>query len=59
MFFKRSNREFLLENELQKLHGIKLSETLDRIRDIFLFSCYTGLSYTDISKFNKKNIRAK
>ena len=57
MFFKRSNREFLLENELHKLHGIKLSETLDRIRDIFLFSCYTGLSYTDISKFNKKNIK--
>ena len=57
MNFKRSNREFLLQNELQKLHNVKLSETLDRIRDIFLFSCYTGLSYTDICKFNRKHIK--
>ena len=27
------------------------------MRDVFLFACYTGLSYTDISKLSKKNLK--
>lgn len=29
---------------------------LDKIRDIFLFSCFTGLSYNDIKKLTIKNL---
>gem|GEM_PF-5714452 len=31
-------------------------ERLDRIRDLFVFSCYTGISYVDIMKLTKDNI---
>jgi hypothetical protein len=27
------------------------------VRDIFVFACYTGLSYVDISKLNSINIQ--
>ncbi len=27
------------------------------MRNVFLFACYTGLSYTDISKLSKKNLK--
>jgi integrase len=27
------------------------------VRDIFVFACYTGLSYVDISKLNSRNIQ--
>ena len=29
---------------------------LDKIRDIFLFSCFTGLNYSDIKKLTTKNL---
>ena len=55
--FKRTNRVYLLQSELKTLHDIKLSDSLNRIRDVFLFACYTGLSYTDISKLSAQNIK--
>ena len=30
---------------------------MDQIRDIFVFACFTGLSYVDISKFNADQIQ--
>lgn len=32
------------------------SERLSVIRDIFLFSCYTGLAYSDVKKLRKKDV---
>ena len=29
---------------------------LDKIRDIFLFSCFTGLNYSDIKNLTTKNL---
>lgn len=29
---------------------------LDKIRDIFLFSCFTGLNYNDIKNLTTKNL---
>ena len=55
--FKRSNRVFLSNDELQSLTDIALRKSLSKIRDIFLCSCYTGLSYVDIKKLSRKNIR--
>ena len=49
--------EFLTYEELLKLETCKgLSPYLDRTKDLYLFSCYTGLSYCDISKFTTKDI---
>ena len=49
MSFDKTNREFLSEIELQNLENKHfISDRLDRVRDLFVFSCYTGISYVDI-----------
>lgn len=51
-------RGFLTKDELQKLENLKLSfPRLDVVRDIFVFSCYTGLAYIDVSNLTRENIR--
>ena len=45
-------REPLTESELERLRIIKLSPRLDRVRDLFIFAAYTGLSYSDLCMFN-------
>jgi site-specific recombinase XerD len=51
-------REFLNKEELQKLQDLKLSiPRLDFVRDIFLFSCYSGLTYVDVTNLTMDNIR--
>lgn len=42
--------------ELEILEDAILDSRLDKIRDLFLFSCYTGLRYSDVSKFEKDMI---
>jgi len=46
--FKKSNRVYINNEELYILKSIKLNKSLNKIRDIFLFACYTGLSYIDL-----------
>ncbi|OJV52513.1 MAG: recombinase [Bacteroidetes bacterium 43-16] len=42
-------REFLTEDELQVLLNKKFSiERLSLVRDIFIFSCFTGMAYIDV-----------
>lgn len=51
-------REFLLKDELLRLEELELSfPRLDIVRDIFVFSCYSGLAYVDVSNLTKDNIR--
>lgn len=53
--FKREKckeRDPLTEAELQKLRKIKLDEKLDKVRDLFVFSAYTGLAYCDVQAFD-------
>lgn len=48
------NRSALTETELQKITEKNFENTrLDQVRDIFLFSCYTGLAYADVSKLRQ------
>jgi site-specific recombinase XerD len=50
-------KNYLTQNELQILENkIIENERLDIIRDIFLFSCYTGLAYIDVKKLSTSNI---
>ncbi|MAM19802.1 MAG: site-specific integrase [Christiangramia sp.] len=55
--FERREREFLSANELSNLETYHFPlERLDRVRDLFVFSCYTGISYADLIKLNRSNI---
>ncbi|MGB0864487.1 MAG: site-specific integrase [Saprospiraceae bacterium] len=52
-------REFLLPNELTKIENLTFSienEALEGIRDMFLFSCYTGLRYSDVRRVSKAHL---
>jgi len=50
---------YLEESELKKLENIDLahSPSIERVRDFFIFSCYTGLSFSDAANFNKSHIK--
>lgn len=49
MTFEKTDREFLSDQELKLLEQkVFVSDRLDRVRDLFVFSCYTGISYVDI-----------
>lgn len=59
--FKRhiitKDRECLNGNEIKMLHGMEIMEhTYKIVRDMFLFSCYTGLAYNEISRLSKSDI---
>jgi integrase/recombinase XerD len=55
--FEKINREFLSANELSNLETYNFRlDRLDRVRDLFVFSCYTGISYADIIKLTPLNI---
>lgn len=51
--------KYLTEKDLEKLEGLKLrtGSTYERVRDFFLFSCYTGLSYIDLVNVSFSNIK--
>lgn len=61
MGFKMTKREVertaLTEAELNLLTGKKFAvERLGIVRDIFLFSCYSGLAYADVKKLKRSEI---
>ena len=56
--FKRTNRVYLTKEELLTISQVTLNETLSKVRDVFLFSCYTGLSYVDLYNLKKENIKS-
>ncbi|RZK09643.1 MAG: site-specific integrase [Flavobacterium sp.] len=53
---KTVHKGFLTKEDLQLLIDVELSHELDRIRNIFLFSCYTGLAYTDVKQLSRLHI---
>mgnify|MGYP001354731965 CR=1 FL=1 len=55
--FKKSDRVYINKDELDTLKNITLNNNLSKVRDVFLFSCYTGLSYIDLYNLSLKNIR--
>ncbi len=55
--FEQKQREFLSQNELNNLETYHFPiDRLDRVRDLFVFSCYTGISYSDIMVLSKNNL---
>jgi len=57
MKLKKVDRGFLSEEELQKIINKKFdNERLCEVRDCFLFSCFTGLAYSDLAQLTYENI---
>ncbi|WP_245545054.1 site-specific integrase [Flagellimonas ruestringensis] len=55
--FKTLEREFLSKQELQTLVDKEITgEHLNVVQDMFVFCCYTGLSYIDVQKLHPDNI---
>lgn len=51
-------RSALTEDEIKQIVDHKFgSDRVSRVRDIFLFSCYTGLAYADIKKLTHSEIQ--
>lgn len=49
--------QFLEENEIERLVQKEFSiPRLNLVKDIFVFSCFTGLAYADVKKLSKVNI---
>ena len=55
--FSRHKKEFLSKEELEVFKkAIIHDEGHQKVLDVFLFSCYTGLSYTDVKNLTEDNI---
>ncbi|SEO98370.1 Site-specific recombinase XerD [Mucilaginibacter gossypiicola] len=54
---KRVNRICLEQDDLKRIAEKNFSSArLEQIRDIFLFSCYTGLAYIDIKNLHREHL---
>ena len=42
---------FLIEEEIDLIKSFKFDERLTKVRDLFIFQCFTGLSYIDLMDF--------
>lgn len=55
--FHRYERDVLNEKELMILEKKRFKNPrMDLVRDLFVFSCYTGLSYIDVATLRQENI---
>ena len=55
--FEKREREFLSESELLRLENFHSPvNRLNIVKDLFVFSCYTGISYIDLNKLTRDNI---
>lgn len=54
---KRVDRGYLTKEELTKIMQKEFStKRLEQVRDIFIFSCFTGLAYIDVKNLTENNI---
>lgn len=56
---KSKERQPLTESELKKMRKLKLREKEAKVRDLFIFSAYTGLSYCDTQEFDFETMTEK
>ena len=54
---KEVDRPYLNKEELTRLEEFSTPiDRLNRVRDFFVFSCYTGLAYADVKKLKRSEI---
>ena len=58
--FQKTEREYLTEKELSLIEGLDLSgrPSLDKVRDIFLFTCNTGVRFQDAQDLTISSIKS-
>ena len=50
-------RDFLTQEEVQDIYSKTFAtERLNQVKDIFVFSCFTGLAYIDVKNLTQSNI---
>ncbi len=55
--FDKYDRQYLSERELELIENTHYNnERLERVKDCFIFSCYTGLSYIDVKELTLNQI---
>lgn len=55
--YREVNRGYLTADELRRIEEKKFRiKRLDEVRDVFVFVCYTGLSFSDLKKLTKGSI---
>lgn len=55
---KKVDRGYLTEEEINKILKKKFAtQRLEHVRDIFIFSCFTGLAYIDVKNLTQDNVR--
>lgn len=55
--YHKYDRAYLTERELKLFEDMEFTnERLQRVKDCFVFSCYTGLSYVDVKELTANNI---
>lgn len=48
---------FLTESEIKRISDKKFNDRLGKVRDLFLFQCYSGLAYSDMAELRKEDIQ--
>lgn len=57
MSFEKADRCYLEKEEIDIIYNKHFSsERLEKVRDVFIFSCYSGLSYSDLRDLKQENI---
>ncbi len=54
--FQKHNRSYLSERELQLIEETIFKSGFEKVRNVFLFSCYTGLSYVDVKELFQEQL---
>lgn len=55
--FIKTECSYLTQREIDLIANITFkSDTYERVKDIFLFSCYTGLSYIDVKELTPNQL---
>ena len=55
---KKVDRGYLTEEELTRILEKEFTiKRLEQVRDVFIFSCFTGLAYIDVKNLTHENIR--
>lgn len=55
--FQQTDRSYLSMAQIERIIAVDTTDNhfLDRIKDMFLFACYTGLRYSDLTRLNESN----
>ncbi len=55
---EETDRGYLLKEDVEKLIRYEPHPRYELVKDLFIFSCFTGLSYVDIKKMKRSNIQS-